>query len=216
MNARWKARAARARLLAATQSSVGDLLNFYAQVLEFQCEACVTGAADMGAFLALLEREGPEELRAFAVLARGRAPEDLLAAGTEAGGCFVAMVFEQVLRHAEPCTDHAGGISLLREAGDGLQRSLMCAVCGHEWTIGRIECPACSERRFESLPVYAAEAFDHLRVEACDTCRSYVLSVNMARCPEAEPWVDDLAALPVHLWAQGQGYSRKVAGLFGY
>jgi FdhE protein len=74
-------------------------------------------------------------------------------------------------------------------------------------------CPACGEDDFDSLPVYTADPFEHVRVEACDRCRRYLKSVDLTRDGLAIPQVDDLASLPLDLWAREQGYVRVHANL---
>jgi len=61
---------------------------------------------------------------------------------------------------------------VLRIEGDGGKRFLLCAFCGTEWEFRRIYCAFCGESREQSLPVFVAEKFPHIRVEACDTCRT--------------------------------------------
>jgi FdhE protein len=48
-----------------------------------------------------------------------------------------------------------------------------------------------------------------MRVDGCHTCRTYLLNVDMPKDPAAVPFVDELAALPLDLAAQEQGF-RKI------
>jgi FdhE protein len=61
--------------------------------------------------------------------------------------------------------------------------------------------------------VYTAEELQHVRVEACDSCRCYIKTVDMTKSGLAEPVVDEIAALPLDLWAQKQGYTKLQANL---
>jgi len=45
-------------------------------------------------------------------------------------------------------------------------------------------------------------------VEACDRCRSYIKTVDMTKSGRAEPIVDEMASIPLDLWAQKQGYTN--------
>ena len=72
----------------------------------------------------------------------------------------------------------------------------------------RIACPACGETGFESLPVFQAEEFPGTRIDACETCRTYLKTVDLTVTANAIPVVDDLASLPLDLWAREQGYHR--------
>jgi FdhE protein len=99
-------------------------------------------------------------------------------------------------------------VGVLREEGHGARRSLVCGRCATEWAYTRLACPGCGERQFESLPVYTAEQFGHIRVEACDSCRRFLKTVDLTKDGLAVPLVDDLASLSLDLWARSQGYER--------
>ena len=62
-------------------------------------------------------------------------------------------------------------VAILREEGHGARRTLLCARCLNEWEFPRVVCPACDEQRFDALPVYTADAFSHVRIDACDSCK---------------------------------------------
>jgi FdhE protein len=100
------------------------------------------------------------------------------------------------------------GLGVLRPLGDGGQRSLVCSFCLAEWEFRRIVCPGCGEENHAKLPVYTAEELKHVRVEACDSCRSYIKTVDMTKSGRAEPVVDEIAAIPLDLWAAKQGYAK--------
>jgi formate dehydrogenase accessory protein FdhE len=104
---------------------------------------------------------------------------------------------------------------VLRSEGDGGKRFLLCAFCGTEWEFRRIYCAFCGESREQSLPVFVAEKFPHIRVEACDTCRHCIRSVDLTKDGHAIPVVDDLAAIPLALWADEYGYQRIQGNLLG-
>jgi formate dehydrogenase maturation protein FdhE len=60
-----------------------------------------------------------------------------------------------------------------------------------------------------------AEKFPQIRVEACDTCRHCIRSVDLTKDGNAIPVVDDLAAIPLALWADEYGYRRIHGNLLG-
>jgi formate dehydrogenase maturation protein FdhE len=99
-------------------------------------------------------------------------------------------------------------LGVLRIEGDGGKRFLLCSLCLHEWEFRRILCPTCGEETENKLPVYVAEQFHHIRVEACETCRYYTRTIDLTKDGHAVPIVDDLAALPLTLWADEHNYSR--------
>jgi FdhE protein len=100
------------------------------------------------------------------------------------------------------------GLGVLRPLGDGGQRSLVCSFCLAEWEFRRIVCPGCGEENHAKLPVYTAEELKHVRVECCDSCQTYIKTVDMTKSGLAEPIVDEIAAIPLDLWAQKQGYTK--------
>jgi len=106
-------------------------------------------------------------------------------------------------------------LGVLRIEGDGGKRSMMCSFCGYEWDFRRILCPTCGEVEEGKLPVYIAEQFPHIRVEACETCKFYVRTIDLTKDGRAVPIVDDLAAIPLTLWAHEHGYSRLQPNLLG-
>ena len=99
-------------------------------------------------------------------------------------------------------------LGILRPEGDGAKRHLVCSWCLHEWPFRRIFCPACGEEAESKLPVYVADQFPHVRVEACDTCHAYIRTIDLTKDGRAIPIVDDLAAIPLTLWAQEHNYTR--------
>ena len=104
---------------------------------------------------------------------------------------------------------------VLRPEGDGAKRSLVCSFCYTEWDYLRIGCPACEESRDEKMYVYVASQFEHLRVEACESCRTYIKTVDLTKNGLAIPEVDELAAIPLTLWADEQGYTKLSRNIFG-
>ena len=104
---------------------------------------------------------------------------------------------------------------ILRPEGDGGKRSLVCSLCATEWNIGRMWCPACGEQNVEKLAVYTADQFAHVRVEACDTCRYYIKTVDLTKNGHAMPAVDELATIPLNFWAQQNGYVKLRTNLLG-
>jgi FdhE protein len=105
------------------------------------------------------------------------------------------------------------GVGVLRPLGDGGQRSLVCSFCLAEWEFRRIVCPGCGEGDYAKLPVYTAEELKHVRVECCDSCKSYIKTVDLTKSGLGEPVVDEMASIPLDLWAQEQGYTKLQSNL---
>jgi ribosomal protein L37E len=135
-----------------------------------------------------------------------------------------------------PCCDGRPQLSCVADAGDSLvtgRRSLLCARCGSSWDYTRSACPACGETDDARLLVYAERwegpvavngngdgagqaFFPHLRIAACETCRHYLIEVDMARDGRAVPEVDELAALPLDLYAADRGLTKVTPNLMGF
>jgi FdhE protein len=106
-------------------------------------------------------------------------------------------------------------VGVLRPEGEGGKRSLICSLCATEWVYRRILCPACGEEDVTKLPVYTAEEFKHVRVEACDSCRSYIKTVDLTKDGRAVPVVDELMTIPLDLWAEEHGYFKIHSNILG-
>ncbi|HMI54172.1 MAG TPA: formate dehydrogenase accessory protein FdhE [Candidatus Saccharimonadales bacterium] len=106
-------------------------------------------------------------------------------------------------------------LGVLRPEGDGGKRFLLCSFCSHEWSFRRIFCPSCGEDTEAKLPVYVAEQFPHIRVEACETCSTFLRTIDLTKDGHAVPLVDDLAALPLSLWAHEHNFSALQSNLLG-
>jgi FdhE protein len=54
-----------------------------------------------------------------------------------------------------------------------------------------------------------------MRVECCDACHAYIKSVDLTKNGLADPLVDELASVPLDLWAQEHGYAKLHPNLLG-
>jgi FdhE protein len=113
-----------------------------------------------------------------------------------------------------PACGNPPQLSLLREFNNGAKRSLVCSLCSTEWEFRRVLCPYCGEQHKDKLPVFTAQEFRQARVEACDSCKSYIKCIDLSKDGNAVPPVDDLETLALDLWAQEQGYTRPYANIF--
>ena len=113
-----------------------------------------------------------------------------------------------------PACGNLPQLSVLREYSNGAKRSLTCFLCGTEWEFRRVLCPNCGEQHKDKLPVYTTDEFQQGRIEACDTCKSYIKCIDLTRDGNAVPVVDDLATLALDVWAQEQGYTRVHPNVF--
>jgi len=123
-------------------------------------------------------------------------------------------------------------------------RFLLCARCHTAWGYARMTCPGCGEDSSSGLPIFSEEGtasgergsvvrglegklggqggnehnpvFRHIRIEACESCHQYLLSVDLAADPAAVPIVDELSALPLDLYARERGFSKITPNLMGF
>jgi formate dehydrogenase maturation protein FdhE len=106
-------------------------------------------------------------------------------------------------------------LGVLRPEGDSGKRFLVCSFCALEWEFRRILCANCGEAEEQKLPVFVAEQLPHIRVESCETCKHYLRTIDLTKDGNAIPVVDDLAAVPLSLWAVEHGYTRIQGNLLG-
>jgi FdhE protein len=237
---RWDRRIDRAQILEREYPAAAEFLRFYREIARFQkriAESPKTGdrlAGEAGKpvplwageLLALLERVAPGDLAQTAAIlsldddwdpadpavefihrvlaqpyAESRARDTVADHGTAAATC--------------PACGELPVAAVLRPEGEGGKRSLVCSLCFTEWNFRRVLCPRCGEEDQQRLPIYSAEPFPHVRIEACDTCHTYVKSIDMTRNGLAVPEVDELASLPLDLWAAEHNYTKLQPNLFG-
>lgn len=109
-------------------------------------------------------------------------------------------------------------LSLLKAqdvGGDGGARHLLCSTCLSVWTFRRVVCANCGEEQPTKLAYFHTPAYDHLRVEACDTCGYYIKAVDLTRLGVAAPLADEVAAAALDLWAREHGYTKIELNLVG-
>ena len=196
-------------------------------------------SARFESFLNVTATQGPEQLRVLSrdLNARG---ESLWGELLQASWCaslhsdaqgFLAQAFLQpyaeLLRSRStaqpnratpalcPFCNRKPVVGALRQMGDGAARSLICSFCHAEWEFRRLVCPACGEENDRHLPVYAAGDFDYIRVECCDTCKTYLKTVELSKNGLADPIVDELASAPLDLWARDHGYAKLQNNVLG-
>jgi FdhE protein len=110
-------------------------------------------------------------------------------------------------------------LSILEAAGpdtlEGGSRDLLCATCLTRWPCRRVLCPACGEDDERKLGYFHSSALEHVRVDACDSCRHYLKTIDRSRLGLAVPLVDEVAGAPLDVWAQEHGYNKLELNLVG-
>jgi FdhE protein len=122
-------------------------------------------------------------------------------------------------RHCPRC----GGLpqlAVFADSGEALvtsQRKLVCSRCANEWVMSRMTCASCGETAGGRMPILSdVDNFPHLRIDACEMCRRYLITVDLRKDPRAVPLVDELAALPLDLMAAERGYAKIARNLMGF
>jgi FdhE protein len=94
-------------------------------------------------------------------------------------------------------------------------RDLVCATCTINWSFRRVACAYCGEERPTKLGYFHTPEYDHMRVEACDTCKHYIKGVDLTRLGFAIPLVDEVAAAALDVWSSQHGYTKIELNLVG-
>jgi FdhE protein len=188
--------------------------------------------------IALVDRIGTDVLKAFAAqnLNAAGAQLELLSAMWEGGEVldpparFYARVLLQPYAEYLASRGHVHDASarpmcpfcssrpvagVLRGEGDGGKRWLLCSLCSTEWQYRRVICPGCGEENKEKLPIYTAAEFPAARVDACDTCHTYLKSIDLTKDGHAIPVVDEIATVALNIWAEEHDYVKLETNLLG-
>jgi formate dehydrogenase accessory protein FdhE len=122
-------------------------------------------------------------------------------------------------RHCPRCAG-LPQLAVFAETGEALltsPRKLLCSRCANEWVMSRMTCAACGETAGAKMPILSdVDLFPHLRIDACEICRRYLITVDQRKDPRAVPVVDELAALPLDLVAAERGYTKIARNLMGF
>lgn len=185
-------------------------------------------------FLSVVQKNGPAALRQL--ISQIRARKELLNEVWSGGNAsdakgYLAMAYLQpyaelvrsgtasTARRAAhalcPFCNRKPGFGVLRQMGDGAARSMVCSFCLAEWEFRRLVCPGCAEENDRKLSVFTASDFDYIRIECCDSCRTYVKTVDLTKDGHAEPVVDEIASASLDLWAKDRGYAKLQRNFLG-
>jgi FdhE protein len=141
-----------------------------------------------------------------------------------ARACLVPQHKHAVTPLGERLCPHCGGLPQLsfRQISEPLvsePRLLLCSRCAEVWSLSRSACAFCGETESAQRPLYAEEDGKlppHLGIDACLSCRHYLIDVDVGRDREAVPEVDELAALPLDLYAADQGLTKITPNIMGF
>jgi FdhE protein len=212
------------RLSSLAEHDVAVLLPFFPELISL---AKLAGSAALAEAAATLERDSAEDRLGLLESIWQHQVESRYLTGEDA---FFAQALLQP--YAEFLASKAGSagdasaslcpfcgskplLAVLRPEGDGGKRFLLCSLCSTEWAFRRVLCPNCGEEDKDKLPIFAAQEFDYVRMDACDTCRTYLKSVDLTKNGKAVPVVDELATVSLNFWAQENNYQKLRPNLFG-
>ena len=228
-------RARRARYLAECYPAAREILVFYSGLADWQNQVPPSDLEGLRPFLPslldLIARTAPAKL---ADAARSLGPADfdrLVAAYSSAdsvdssASVLPLQFFTRALLQPYAARLPAGldcpwcpgppQAGCLRPQGDGLAFEIICALCLRGRPFPRTRCPGCDEASEHKVVQFTSADFPHLRLQACESCKRYLQVVDISRDPAALPDVDELAGLPLDLWAQQQGYRKLRPNLAG-
>jgi len=94
-------------------------------------------------------------------------------------------------------------------------RDLICATCLSPWPFRRVVCASCGEENPARIGYYHSPEYDHVRIEACDTCKCYIKAVDLTKYGLAVPLIDEVATAPLDLWIRERGYTKIEINLLG-
>lgn len=206
---RWQRRMERAEELARDSPIQAELLRFYVEIARFQsAPPCC-----MKTLLDVVRRTAPAPMLAPDGLVQAFCERVLIQADAEERA--YAATIQSGVQPMCPFCGEKPVAAVLRPESDGGKRFLICSQCFTEWEFRRLLCPNCGEEDKDKLPVYTAEAFPYVRVEACDSCHVYLKAIDLTKNGLAVPEIDELATPALDLWAGEQGYTKLQVNLFG-
>ncbi len=230
-------RAARAGLLAERYPDSAEVLRFYGATVSFQNEIFprISDEESLLTFreplIELVREHGPEPLQQAAAdldaaaLATGlRAYRDR--SDTSSPSSFFARAILQPFAASRgftpaqpsshcPRCGHRPQVGVVRPQANGSALTLLCSLCPNEWSVKSGRCASCGEESEDKYAYYSSPDFAHLRVQACESCRTYHHTVDLGKDPAAVPDVDELTAIPLDVWAREQGYEKLQPNLVG-
>jgi len=102
------------------------------------------------------------------------------------------------------CNSRPSLASINQEGG----RSLYCSYCGTRGSFRRSGCPLCLTTHTQNITLLTAEGEDGFRLDACDSCGSYVKTIQARLLDDLSPDLADIVSMPLDVIAQGRGYRR--------
>jgi FdhE protein len=223
-------RARRSRLLVERHHASREILEFYAGVADWQSGVAAEDIPSLQRFLSslldLVVRTAPPALAETARSLKVSDFDGLIRDYWDSPGDFSPrQFFARALLQPYAANFPEGldcpwcrcppQVGRLWPQGEGRVFEIACALCLRWRPFPRTRCPGCGESGESKLSNFSTPDFPHLRLQACDTCKGYLQIVDLSREPAAIPEVDELAGLPLDLWAHERGYHKLQPNLAG-
>jgi FdhE protein len=107
-----------------------------------------------------------------------------------------------------PICGNYPALAILDEEG---RRQVVCSFCGHRWRISRVFCPFCETTDGSRLHYFYSEEEKDLRVDACDSCRKYLKTVDSRQAARTiYPPLEQVASLHLDINARRKGYESGI------
>lgn len=135
----------------------------------------------------------------------------------ESGGQPLDKTFDRIETRCPFCggMPQVSFLKVTEASAESGTRGLVCATCLTNWAFRRVVCAFCAEERPAKLGYFHTPEYDHVRIEACDTCKHYIKGVDLTRLGFAIPLVDEVASAALDVWALEHGYSKIELNLLG-
>jgi formate dehydrogenase maturation protein FdhE len=189
-------RVERARALAARYPHAREALAFYAHLIGFD--------GDRDELKRIIQRHGPALLR------------QTVREGKEPALSFI----ERVMLRQHPPAREAPHSNRCPRCGQKPQCAvlhpayqLMCSLCLTEWPFRQAQCAWCGGEG--ELARHSLDLFPHIYTQTCDACQRYLHVIDLEEDSGACPDVDEIAALPLDVWAVDGGYEKITPNLIG-
>jgi formate dehydrogenase maturation protein FdhE len=240
MRETWRRRVQRAEDLSANNTASTSLVAFYASLLRAQSDlgerlATRPGwrpTGDLDSDLPALRPHLPAMLRAVAEAAPEALATEartLLEGGTDRVERALTVFWRapsdrQFFAKAivQPYAQWLAETGVAPVGRDVPRADARCPFCGGAPQLSTFRGPGDAaiegsdgEEAERKLGYFHSPAFDHVGVEACDTCRRYLKGIDLTRLGIAVPLVDEVVSAPLDVWAGEHGYVKIELNLVG-
>ncbi|HEU0121530.1 MAG TPA: formate dehydrogenase accessory protein FdhE [Bryobacteraceae bacterium] len=219
-------KAARARLLAVRYPQAAEVLELVAGAYDVigasRPDFAESGRLALRLFRELRERcpeamrESPPDTGAYFQSPDPFAPSSFFSRlALEAWASAANLQIPDAAPNECPRCGHAPQLGVLRPSGNGDALYLACSLCRQEWPFRRTTCAECGETDPEKIQFHSPASIPHVQTQSCDSCRAYLHLLMPERELGLIPDIDELALLPLDVWAAERGLHKVWPNLAG-